>query len=89
MIATAFDEDNFVLSAPEGTAEGDGVHCLSVYRGPMEGGIPVVVSCWKPTKDELAEITRTGRVWLTVMGTTMPPVAVSGFSPFPPARAGE
>ncbi len=56
---------------------------LSVYRGQQANGVPVVISCWKLTQEELAEFQRTGRVWLTVMGTTMPPVALSALSPWP------
>jgi uncharacterized protein (DUF488 family) len=89
MTATAFDEDNAVLGPPEGMTEDD-VFSLSVYQGVNDVGEPVVVSCWKPTKEELAEINRTGRVWLMVMGKTMPPVCLEGISPFkrlePPAE---
>lgn len=80
MIATAFDEDNAVLGPPKGKSEEE-VHSLSVHKGMM-GVSPVVISCWKPTKEELEEINRTGRVWLVVCGNTMPPVMVEGISPF-------
>lgn len=83
MIATAFDEDNAVLGPPQGMTEEE-VYSLSVYVGNNQDGDPCVVSCWKPSKDELAEIQRTGRVWLMVMGKTMPPVVLEGFSPFAP-----
>lgn len=36
------------------------------------------VSCWKLDADELAEIQRTGVVWLSVMGPTHPPLFVGG-----------
>jgi hypothetical protein len=81
MIATAFDEDNCVLGPPPGMTE-DQVYSLSVHRGATPDGLPVVVSCWKPTAEELAEIQRTGRVWLVIYGQTMPPVSVEGISPF-------
>jgi hypothetical protein len=83
MIATAFDEENDVLDAPAGVTP-DECEPLSVWRGPMEGGTPVVISCWKPTAEEMAEIQRTGRVWIIVMGGTMPPIAPVGFNPFQP-----
>ncbi len=91
MIATAFDEDNSVIGPPPGMTD-EQVQYLSVYRGNAQFGNPVVISCWKPTAEEMAEIARTGRVWLIVMGQTMPPVMVSGITPFQPAtpaRAGE
>lgn len=81
MTAAAFDEDNAVLGPPPGMGEEE-VFSLSVFRGPNEDGQPVVVSCWKPTREELEEINRTGRVWLIVMGHTMPPVMLEGIKPF-------
>lgn len=81
MIATAFDEENSVLDPPPGMTVDD-VHCLSVFRGKMENGIPVVVSCWKPDAEEWEEMRRTGRVWLMVMVETMPPVAMVGHNPW-------
>lgn len=80
MIATAFDEENDVLDGPKGTTNEE-VHPLSVWRGPMKDGTPIVVSCWKPTLEELEEIKRTGRVWIMVMGYTMPPILPLGINP--------
>lgn len=81
MLPCNFDESNCVLSAPEGmTAEQ--VPPLSVCRATMAGNVPVVISCWKPTHDELDEIRRTGRVWLMCVGISQPPVVVMGSSPF-------
>ena len=74
MLPCNFDESTGHLDAPPGSTN---VSPLFVHRS---GG--VVVSCWKPTKDELAEISRTGRVWLTVCGDTMPPVHIQGSHPF-------
>ncbi len=81
MMPAAFDEENGVLDPPPGMSI-DIVNCLSVFRGPMADGTPIVVSCYKPTKEEWEEMHRTGRVWLMVMGTTMPPVVVTGHNPF-------
>jgi hypothetical protein len=81
MIAASFDEANTVLDTPKGMTP-DNCEPLSVWRGPLDNGIPAVISCWKLTQNELEEINRTGRVWLLVMGSTMPPVALSGSRPF-------
>jgi hypothetical protein len=83
MMPTAFDEENGVLDRPHEMSI-DECEPLSVWQGETETGQPVVISCWKPTQDELAEIQRTGRVWLFVFGRSMPPVALMGFSPFDP-----
>jgi hypothetical protein len=81
MIPSGFDESNDFLSQPEGMTVEECVP-LCVWRGDIDNGIPVVISCWKPTQAELDEIQRTGRVWLMVWGHTMPPVAISGDYPF-------
>ncbi len=81
MIASAFDEENGVLDPPPGV-DLDDVLCLSVYRGAMSDGTPVVISCWKPTAEEWAEMQRTGRVWLLIQGQTMPPATLTGTNPF-------
>ncbi len=80
MVPTAFDEENGVLDRPPGMSD-DECGPLSVWRGMM-GKSPVVISCWKPTTEEMEEIKRTGRVWLLVVGESMPPIAPIGISPF-------
>lgn len=81
MQPTAFDEENCVLDKPKELSS-DECAALSVWRGISTKGIPVVISCWKMTKEELEEISKTGRVWLMVCGPTMPPCAVEGLKPF-------
>ena len=77
-VPASFDESNAVLEAPAN------VDCqaLSVYRTEIQDGIPVIFSCWKLTAAELGEINRTGRVWLGILGVTMPPALVLGTKPF-------
>lgn len=81
MVPTAFDEENCVLDGPSGTTSKE---CgpLSVWRGNLEDKTPVVISCWKPTAEELEEIRKTGRVWVMIWGQTMPPILPLGISPF-------
>ena len=67
-----FDEANLTMAPPDGMTE-DQVQTIRVQRAEVDG-MPVVISCFKPTQDELDEIQRTGRVWLTVLGHAMPPV---------------
>ncbi len=81
MQASAFDEENAVLDPPPGVSM-DEVYALSVFRGLTEDGKPVVISCWKPTREEWEEMKATGRVWLILHGHTMQPAAVSGHYPF-------
>lgn len=81
MEPTAFDEENGYLNPPPGVSSAECTP-LSVWRGSLPNGLPVVVSCWKPSRKELEEINRTGRVWLMVWGDVMMPVALDGFNPF-------
>lgn len=75
----SFEESNAVLGPPQGMDE-DEVSSLCILRAEQDGA-PVVISCWKLTKEELEEINRTGRVWLGIYGVTMPPAWVAGIKP--------
>lgn len=79
MIPSGFDEANGTLGPPQGISEDD-VSSLRVWRG-LCGNQRVVISCWRPTRAEMDEIARTGRVWLYMWGDTMPPALVSGDPP--------
>ena len=81
MFPTDFEQSNTILDKPP---DMDRQECdaLNVWRGALPNGQPVVVSCWKVTKEELAAIQATGRVYLMVWGGTMPPVALLGSDPF-------
>lgn len=81
MIPTGFDEENGVLGRPIGMTD---EQCLplSICRTYLHDGLPCIISCWKMTADELAEINRTGRVWLGIVGPSMPPAFLAGISPF-------
>lgn len=80
MEPTNFDESNGVLDKPRELTYDD-CDPLSVLHTVTETGFPVIVSCWKPTKEELLQIVKTGRVWLMVFGEGMPPVALYGIKP--------
>lgn len=59
------------LAAPPGCE--DVVQPLPIRR--VEGKC---LSCWRLTPEELAEIARTGVVWLSIWGSTQPPALVAG-----------
>lgn len=64
-----FQGANTLLRAPEGA---ENVCDLHTYRNGM-----CVVSCWEFSGDELAEIARTGRVYVSVLsGMTQHPIFV-------------
>ena len=77
MVPTSFDESNAVLDRPPLMAD---CEALSIVRITVNGG-PCVASCWKMSAEERDEIMRTGRVWLLIAGSTMPPAALCGFKP--------
>lgn len=81
MIPTNFAESNATLAPPEGMTE-DECGTLFIHRG-NDGRYPVVVTCWKLTPSDLLAIQQTGRIWLVCVGRTMPPVQLTGESPFP------
>lgn len=59
--AINFAGSNFTFKAPEGR---DDIGDLHTFRQPNG---PANVSCWKLTKEELEEISRTGEIYLSVM----------------------
>lgn len=79
-----FDEANTVLRAPtEEDAAAGTVYDLHVYRYRDLDGQPNVISKWRLTPDELAELNANGGVvWFGCWGQTHPPMWVSGHSPF-------
>lgn len=68
--AVRFDGANAVLRAPPGQEET--CNDLHVFRNRR-----MVVSCWQLTSDEMAEVARTGRIYLSVAGPTHPPLYVA------------
>lgn len=81
MVPSGFNEENGIADTPNGSNPDD-IPPISIYAGLEGQGKPVIISCWKPTKAERDEIAKTGRVWLVVRGRLMPPVHLSGVSPF-------
>jgi hypothetical protein len=77
-----FSESNDSLEARVPVA-GEGMRPLSVFRGATDG-TKITISCWRPSELELAEIQRTGRVWLLVFDGEHPVMHVAGESPFGP-----
>ncbi len=49
---------------------------LPIVDAILPGGARCMVSAWKPTESELALLNEGGLVYLTVVGTVHPPVAM-------------
>lgn len=71
-VAVGFEGANTVFRRPDSlsAAECADLQCFS------NGG--QIISCWRLTPEELAEIRKTGVVWLSILGSAMPPVMISG-----------
>lgn len=73
-VGTNFQHSNFVLKG-----NGDDIYDLHAHRDAANNQF---VTCWRLSPAEIAEIAKTGVVWLHVVGTSHPPVMVQGTNPF-------
>lgn len=81
MLPTTFKEVNKIMLKPLGMGDeecGD----LPVYKGLDANGFPIIISCWKLSREDLEEIKKGGVIWLSIMGNPMPPVSVFIENPF-------
>lgn len=78
MKAIKFEEANDVLNAGDNRNTND----LPIFRGkePIQG-IKTVTSCWELEADELNRLSNSGRIYLTVLGYTHPPLFISSINP--------
>jgi hypothetical protein len=81
MNAEQFPESNDVLKAPPGVP-GDRCYDLPIYR--YSGG---VISCWRPTLEDIKRIVMGEPIYLHVEGPTHPPLMLMTATPFVPAMA--
>lgn len=44
-----------------------------------------VLTCWQLSPEEIAEVVRTGKIWLGIVGDSTPPAWIQGTTPFPPS----
>lgn len=80
MNATSFKESNFVIGGGQ-----PGVNDLVICVAENERDYPgrtFSISKYKLSPEELAEINRTGEIYVSIMQHPMPPILPSVFSPF-------
>lgn len=78
MRPTQHRSNNAVIGAPpEFNQEALPCSALAITRVIYEGDIPAIQSYWVPTAAELAILNNGGAVELSVIGYTMPPVALT------------
>lgn len=76
-----FKEANLKLGAPKSMPE-----CSEL---PVYSDARMCISKWSLTQEEIAEIQRTGNLWLIVWSdVTQPPVSIVAKSPFTPQPQG-
>jgi len=77
MKATGHPSNTRVLGAPVGWDQSElPVHALPITDRVLDDHIDTVVSYWKPTPEELTMLNAGALVELSVIGRTMPPVAL-------------
>lgn len=81
MLPITFNESNFVFTKPIGMTD-EQCSDLPVFRGYTDEGQPVIISCWKFSKEDLDEIAITGCIYLSISGASMPPVSLFTENPF-------
>lgn len=82
-VGVDFPQSNLLLRAPtpEDAAAGT-VYDLPVCRYKDLDGNPHVISRWRLTPEELAEVRKTGVIWFSCWGETHPPMNIMGIDPF-------
>lgn len=90
-----FAERNDVLRAPAGSK--DNCTDLYIHRNHdpalrveyplddgtiMKGHMPIVISVWELSNEELIHIAHSGRIYFQAWGHTHPPIYISGLSFF-------
>ncbi len=81
MPAVDFPEANFTFSKPSDMTD-EQCMPLQVWRGLDANGYPLIISKWTLSAEDLAEIQKTGSIYLIITGTGMPPVSLSVETPF-------
>lgn len=79
MIAGRIPGATRYLGAPAGWEPEEHGHCahLAIQDTVVNGGVPAMQSVWEPTPDELERLKAGAPVYLLIVGTAHPPVAVS------------
>lgn len=76
-----FPESNFEFQKPANMPE-DQCGNLPVFKGKTDEGYPVIISCFELSPEEIAEVQKTGKIWLHVCSHGMPPVFAGTEYPF-------
>lgn len=83
MLPTDFPQANFTFSKPQGVKDED-CSDLRVFKGHDTEGVPVIISQWQPSKEDIEAINQGKPIYLQIMGYGMPPVSLYTENPFIP-----
>ena len=83
MYPTDFPESNGIADKPESMSIEE-CEPINIAQGITTDGNPIIITCWKPTAEELEEINRTKRVWCFHYGNYLQPHILLGLNPFQP-----
>jgi hypothetical protein len=75
---TTFPQANLELIRPA-TMTAEECSSLPVYRSAEPQAF---ISCWRPTAEDLERLVRGGAIWVRVIGSSHPPIAVTTENPF-------
>lgn len=75
-----FPQSNAKLDTPVGISP-DMVPPICAHICEVNGMV-AMTTCWKLSPEDLAELQRTGEIWLWVLGNRHPPVTLSTKNPF-------
>jgi hypothetical protein len=77
-----FAQANVEMQAPPGQEES--VHPLWCWRGQFADGEPGFVSAWRPTREELVKLNLGEPLFLTILGSGLPPHLLTVDNPLEP-----
>lgn len=86
MQGVKFPQQTTIYGKPAGWKDEDcyGLPVAQAYYFNSEkGSVPCLISCWELTPEELTEVQKTGKIYLSITGTGMPPVCLFAENPFP------
>lgn len=55
---------------------------VCVASNPDNGDVLSIISKWKLSTEELQRISETGHIYITILGTSLPPIGATVYNPF-------
>lgn len=81
MLPTDFPQANFTFTKPQGFTDEE-CSDLRVFKGTDPTNVPVIISAWQPSKEDIEAINAGKPIYLQIVGYGMPPVALYTENPF-------